>query len=203
MAKTGGRRKKEGREAFVAEEARDYERKRIGNPPWELENKAVADMLAGTTGRVLDLPIGTGRFLKLFADLRLSVVGVDWSPDMMVQAAKLAGPDVDLIQGDAFAMDWGRLGKFDAAVCLRFFEHCTRNEALTLVGKFVDVLKPGGILIASHSVSRMNRETTLHPYLKKRMVQVYRDVGLKIEDEMPLMKGPRSWRFMWKARKNA
>ena len=67
------------------------------------------------------MPVGTGRFLELYARFGLRATGIDVSPDMLAHAAKKAGAlklDVTLAQGDIQRID-APDGAFEAALCIR------------------------------------------------------------------------------------
>lgn len=69
--------------------ASGYEARREESPKWILEQRIIQDMLGdlppGT--RVLDCPVGTGRFLPFYQDKEFQVLGMDISEDMIGQAA--------------------------------------------------------------------------------------------------------------------
>lgn len=74
--------------------AEGYDAKRVESPKWTAEQSIIQDMLMdllpGAT--VLDIPIGTGRFLPFYVQRGLNVLGADISDDMLRQAAAKAGP---------------------------------------------------------------------------------------------------------------
>lgn len=67
----------------------NYDAKRTGAPKWALEQDIIEGMLsdlpAGAT--VLDVPVGTGRFLPFYIDRGLRFIGMDISADQLGQAA--------------------------------------------------------------------------------------------------------------------
>jgi ubiquinone/menaquinone biosynthesis C-methylase UbiE len=76
----------ETRKTYFGDKARLYDVGRSGEDKWRLEHAAVKLYLQDATGVVLDIPVGTGRFLSLYRELGLSCIGMDVSPEMMVQA---------------------------------------------------------------------------------------------------------------------
>jgi SAM-dependent methyltransferase len=106
------------RETYRGSKARRYEATRKG-AFWDAEQAAMTHVLdrfaAGT--RILDCPVGTGRFLPLYEERGFDVTGVDLSADMMAEAAKKR-TSAELAQGSVFALDFLDAA-FDVAVCVR------------------------------------------------------------------------------------
>lgn len=97
--------------------AAEYESRRVGSEKWRFEQDAVERMLRAVSPRtVLDVPVGTGRFIPTYARMGVVATGADVSADMLAVAAE-KGP-CELVQSDVFGMDLGRA--FDCVVCVRF-----------------------------------------------------------------------------------
>lgn len=98
--------------------AQNYEKSRHG-PLWEKEYetvRAIADTWEpGET--VLDVPVGTGRFLPIYEAAGVEVHGVDVSPDMLAEAKK-KDTSATLQVGDVFDLPFAD-DTFDHAVCIR------------------------------------------------------------------------------------
>lgn len=82
-------------EKYTGETASEYEHRRSGSKKWNNEQNAVELFLhkvadGQKVGAVLDLPVGTGRFIPLYKDLNLDTTGVDVSEDMISEAQKTA-----------------------------------------------------------------------------------------------------------------
>lgn len=92
---------------------------RAGQPKWRVENDAMARFLdrIGAGASVLDIPVGTGRFLVDYRTRGMPAIGMDVSQDMMAQA-RLKVPDADLRYGDILAIDMPD-ASVDAAVAVR------------------------------------------------------------------------------------
>jgi ubiquinone/menaquinone biosynthesis C-methylase UbiE len=76
--------------------AENYDGKRVNDPKWTTEQAIIEAMLSdlpeGST--VLDCPVGTGRFVRFYAERKLKFIGMDRSGDMLVQSAlKLVSQD--------------------------------------------------------------------------------------------------------------
>ncbi len=84
--------------------AQNYDRKREDSPKWAAEDRIIKDMLSTlkSGSKVLDCPVGTGRFIPYYEVMQFDVTGMDVSGDMLAQAkAKVTKPDkVRLEVGD-------------------------------------------------------------------------------------------------------
>lgn len=115
--------------------AEEYDSRRTGTDKWEREQNAVAEYLDRIVdGRsdltVLDVPVGTGRFMDLYREYSLAVVGVDVSPDMLDRAReKLADDDgrVTFLVGDVMDLDDVDVDP-DVVVCIRFLNWLTLGD---------------------------------------------------------------------------
>lgn len=108
---------------YSADNAEAYELRRLGQK-WTSENLAVERLLARVPegSRILDVPVGTGRFFPWFKARNFDTVGLDASPDMIVQAkanADRLGMPVRLEKGDILAIG-AEGGTYDLVVCIRF-----------------------------------------------------------------------------------
>jgi len=99
---------------YTGAAARDYEARRIGSAKWEFERSSVEAMLPACE-TVLDVPVGTGRFLRLYQARGIAATGLDVSPDMLQLAGEKA--PATLIRGDVLTHELGR--QFDCVVCVR------------------------------------------------------------------------------------
>lgn len=103
--------------------ASGYDAKRETQSKWLAENLIMESMLAhfpkGT--RVLDIPIGSGRFIPLYEKLGFSVLGLDINKDMLdVAARKVTGDSVTLREGNVLSIDLPNQ-ICDVAICIRMF----------------------------------------------------------------------------------
>ena len=83
-----------GANKYYGAVATGYDAKRENDPKWTVEQRIIEDMLSDLPRdtRLLDCPVGTGRFLKCYADRGFIVLGMDRSPDMLQQALKKGEP---------------------------------------------------------------------------------------------------------------
>lgn len=105
---------------YHGHEAEQYDEARESTPLWLHQQAEVERYLDafGPGTRVLDVPVGTGRFLDTYAERGFDVVGVDVS-DSMLALARSKRSDIDLREGDIFHLDFPN-GSFDVVVCVRF-----------------------------------------------------------------------------------
>ena len=106
--------------------AENYESRRSKQHWWHEETKILEKFLAlipqGT--KVLDVPLGTARFLPLYIQNKMSMTGLDISSDMLDQAKILRGNSLNGCQldiGDATDLPYAD-NYFDLVVCFRFLD---------------------------------------------------------------------------------
>lgn len=109
---------------YQGDEARSYEQKRTSDDKWQREQEAVESLLgqvASASSVVLDVPVGTGRFLPLYEALGCRAIGLDISPDMLEQARGRVGSTdrLSLAVADITALDMPD-DEVDVALCVRF-----------------------------------------------------------------------------------
>jgi ubiquinone/menaquinone biosynthesis C-methylase UbiE len=109
---------------YYGARARNYDRDRKNQQQWEIEFAAVESVasLLPQGSRVLDLPVGSGRFIPIFERRRFKVTGMDISVDMLSEAKKkVRSSDVNLVRGDSTRIDFPA-NTFDLVVCFRFLQ---------------------------------------------------------------------------------
>lgn len=110
-------------ETYTGATASDYEDKRSQSGKWQAENDAVRGLLASLPphSRIVDVPVGTGRFLEMYREAGLAATGVDVSQDMLREAAAKEPPSgsaATLLAASIFALPFPD-AHFDAALCVR------------------------------------------------------------------------------------
>lgn len=97
---------------------------------WKRETVMVAaaldDLPRGST--VLDVPVGTGRFLPLYRDRGFVVTGIDSSRDMIAEARR-KNIAADLRKGTIFQID-AKARSFDVVVTIRLMHLIERGDYL-------------------------------------------------------------------------
>lgn len=114
-----------------------------------LEVKFMMDKVSLPTGSsILDVPCGTGRHSRLFAENGFQVVGVDLNPACLAIAEKKPHPNLKFQQGDLGNLSAFR-GKFDCVLNLftSFGYFSTDEENRKVMEELVGAVKPGGKLV--------------------------------------------------------
>lgn len=111
---------------YHGRKAATYESIRTRQQRWSWESEHAERMLRALSPiDVLDCPVGTGRFLRLYKRLGVaSVLGVDASSSMLALARRrtqVSDRHVSLVEGDATALR-SEDRSWDVAVCVRFLD---------------------------------------------------------------------------------
>jgi SAM-dependent methyltransferase len=127
---------------YSGKAAEDYEAMRRGEK-WDREEE-VFDRLYERIApkRVLDCPVGTGRFIERYVRDGVSAVGVDLSDDMLAQAAKKipAGAGIELRKVDILSKNPAALGSnYDLVVCIRFLYAIGKEGQQVLLKNFAAI----------------------------------------------------------------
>lgn len=107
--------------------ANTYDSLREGTPQWESEQSIVETLISGfgSGTRVLDIPVGTGRFLSAYSKFNFAVTGIDISTTMLKKAGEKVELDrlknITLLEGDITSLQFED-NEFDLTVCIRFMD---------------------------------------------------------------------------------
>ncbi len=147
---------------------------------------------------LLDLGCGTG--LELDAILskrpRLSVTGIDLSPDML-DVLRRKHPQVQTVCTDYFSHDLGEC-RYDAAINVETLHHFTPEQKGALYHNIHRALKPGGVYWQAEYVACCKEEEELlwEKFRQKRERDgiapgqfVHFDAPLTLERELALLRG--------------
>jgi SAM-dependent methyltransferase len=116
------------RARYFGRKAAEYDRERRDQPKWRRQNEAVEEWLTTSPlETVLDIPVGTGRYVALYEKRGLNWTGVDISQDMLDQAAKKLRPSSRhrLMLGDIREKCW----RASVVVCIRMLHLLEPTEA--------------------------------------------------------------------------
>jgi SAM-dependent methyltransferase len=116
---------------YYGSKAFDYDLGREDSEKWKAEYTALQDILKGSSGILLDLPCGTGRFFPIYRDCGLKVIAADKSTDMLHQAK--ARSDQLQLNAQIGVADIARGIPFqdksvDVTVCSQFLKFLTEPE---------------------------------------------------------------------------
>lgn len=135
-------------EFYAGSTVADYDRKRRTRGSWRAEQAALDDFLrkiALPTGSpVLDVPVGTGRFLDSYARCGFQVTGIDISPDMVAmskrRAAALGLHSAAFMIGDATRLQLADQS-VDLAVSVRFLNHLELDTVRSVIAELARVAR--------------------------------------------------------------
>lgn len=137
---------------YHGRKAETYDEIRTKQKRWHVENETVARMLPLDTHSVLDMPVGTGRFLPLYVERKIGVVsGIDISEEMIALARKKvprrkpSDVIIDLSVGDAQKTKFDDRG-VDVAVCVRFLDLIDEDAMRAVLIELARVTKRAIIL---------------------------------------------------------
>lgn len=123
-----------------------YDRKRRTRGSWRAEQAALDDFLKQIAlppgSPVLDVPVGTGRFLDSYARCGFQITGIDISPDMVAtsrrRAAALGLESAAFAIGDATRLQLADQS-VDLAVSVRFLNHLELDTVRSVVAELARV----------------------------------------------------------------
>lgn len=134
----------EHRQACASEDWRAVVRDHI--IPWALGDVDLGD-------HVIEVGPGYGATTDVLRERVPKLTAVEIDPELAADLAqRLAGTNVEVVQGDATALDFGA-GRFSGATCLSMLHHVS-SPALQdrLLRELARVLQSGGMLVASDSL---------------------------------------------------
>lgn len=142
----------DGYRKYGENEAREYDVAREVEPVWHAENRFVEEYFqTSNPGRLLDAPVGTGRFLPYYHQVR-EVVGLDISESMLLEAksrvSRLGLGNTRLTSGDIFALSYPD-AYFDVVVSWRFL-HLLPREMLVPALRELRRVASGDVLIQAY-----------------------------------------------------
>ena len=184
-------------EKYKGRTATEYLAKRVDAPHWRREQEVVREMLEAANGsRVVDVPVGTGRFLEFYKALRLDAVGLDISPDMLNEARACAKTldyrSLQLRVGDIRALPLDS-SSADVVVCIRYMQHVSLREFQAVITELVRVTS-GHLILGVHilhshrgGVFRVLRAVMTSPFamVRRMLTQVRRRRQARIQGERP------------------
>ena len=132
---------------YQGEVAERYLERRAGALKWRHEQQIIQRLVGSFPpgSSILDVPIGTGRFLQSYAKGNHSVYGLDISSDMLSQAQDMqrAVNNVKaLLQGDAESIPL-RDGAVDYVICMRLLNWIPSPILNDIISEFKRIARQG------------------------------------------------------------
>lgn len=148
---------------YFGKVADDYETKRADKPKWIQEDLTLKQLLSdwpeGT--KIIDCPVGTGRFIPYYRQRNFEVVGVDVSHDMVKKARTKVGADSILFQeGNILRLSAQyAAGAFDLAIAIRIMNLIDPKDMVLALQQLQHVARRGVIFNL-----RVNHPETTHQH---------------------------------------
>jgi ubiquinone/menaquinone biosynthesis C-methylase UbiE len=134
--------------------AKDYDEKRVGRKKWLVEERTVKGFLDQLPERtsILDIPVGTGRFIPFYKNFNFKVTGMDVSKDMLEESQKKVITEnfnITLKQGSIFDIDFPDKS-FDFVLCVRFLNWINYDNLSIAIKEIARVAQNGLIIGVRH-----------------------------------------------------
>lgn len=107
----------------------------------------------GDLGAICDMGCGPGQIARFLADYGAPVCGIDLSPAMVIEAAKL-NPDINFTPGDMTSLDQIENESFGGIAAFYSIIHVSREKLPQALAEFKRVLRPGGVLLVTFHIGR-------------------------------------------------
>ncbi len=163
-----------GKTAYKGDIAINYQQDRMVEPIWGKEQQWMSDFLQNVNDNavILDIPVGSGRFLELYASKKLEIFGMDISADM-VAVSQLAQDGiinknavVKLSVGDAENLDMAD-NAVDYIFCFRLFHLIPFVNIKKILKEFHRVSKGPVVIEVFNSSLLQKQDVSLSSGLKK------------------------------------
>jgi SAM-dependent methyltransferase len=157
-------------ESYHGEKARSYDAGRVRTRLWRDEQAAFQSMLGRCNldegARVLDVQVGTGRFLGIYEHAGLDAMCVDLSNDMLDQARDRSTGRSEFRLGDATQLEFAS-SSMDLVVCVRLLYLLPAAEMKQVIAELGRVSKRSVILTVR--VAGWDRSTRLRERVARRI----------------------------------
>jgi len=148
-------------------------------------------MLRGARGSVLDVPVGTGRFLPLYDELKLIASGIDSSEEMLALASKKKSK-ARLSVGDASKLTC-KDKFFDHAVCVRFLDLIDEDAMVKVTKELFRVTRKQIVLTIRLGEKYVPKSNTAEHDEKKFRALIKRS-GWMVAQDVPIFNA--GWHVM-------
>ena len=161
-------------------EAAHYVQRRASEPTWAWEDESVRQYVASLGGglQVLDVPVGSGRYVPIFLDAGWTVHGCDISAEMISVAKEHLGErfsECEMVVAPAEAMPWAD-DSIDVIVSGRFIQWIPELSAVDrVIAEFARVGR-GELFIQLRIPARPRTDPTLRGAFRQAAQVVSRKV---------------------------
>jgi ubiquinone/menaquinone biosynthesis C-methylase UbiE len=187
--------------------AGEYEQSRKKGQKWHNEDAAMARLLSSLPDglKIIDIPVGTGRFFELYANKKHIVEGADISKDMLHEAQNHPYAEKiehTLSEANIFDLSYPD-SSFDLAICIRFMNLVNSKEVHQALEQLARVSKkhiivgirdlvpisnikihtPSGLkMYARQCLSRLTKQAKgkIAFHTKSTVESIFNDIGVKI-----------------------
>jgi ubiquinone/menaquinone biosynthesis C-methylase UbiE len=178
---------------YRGKKAATYEAVRKKQARWDLENEAVERYLIGALGPVLDVPVGTGRFLDLYESLGLRAYGIDSSEEMLALARRKRGAkNAALRLGDA-AETKSNDRSFGTVVCVRFLDLIPEDAMVRVLRELCRVARERVVLTIRLGETYVHKSNTC-THDRRKFYRAVKRLGWQIEHATPIFR--QGWEVM-------
>ncbi len=130
---------------YKNEISRSYVDQRKDEIVWEIEENIIKKIISGIPegNSVMDVPFGTGRFGKIYANAGLITYGVDISKEMLDESISLLGKNltnINIICGDAERLCFHD-NSIDYIFCIRLFHLIPTKIAEKILDEFFRIAR--------------------------------------------------------------
>jgi ubiquinone/menaquinone biosynthesis C-methylase UbiE len=189
---------------YHGKKAETYDEIRTKQVRWKVEHETVSGWIEKLKpNRVLDCPVGTGRFLQMYDAFGVEyVTGVDVSEEMLALARKkiskkMKRNHLGLVQGSATKIEVA--DKFyDCVVCVRFLDLIDEEAMRSVVTELARVSRKNIICTIRFGDKYLPKSNTAE-HDRKKFNQLIGRLGFKIEDTAQFREG--SWHILLLGRK--
>lgn len=183
---------------YYLDRAKNYDKDRENQPSWQAEYAAIEKFAhsIGRNMRVLDVPVGSGRFFPLYQELNWIVTGLDISRDMLAVCRKRSLREENqgkpfLVLGHSDSLPFEN-ESFDVVVCFRFLQSIVDFEtASNSISEFARVSSKFVLLHidvgadSTNLISEISPRETMRGKLGwEQMVELLDSSGLKIVEAL-------------------
>lgn len=176
---------------YTGRDVQTYEEKRSNNPKWMFEENVAKHYLNERTEcefSVLDSPVGTARFAKLYmAQSRVAkVIGLDYSDDMIKQAKSAGCSKLDVFKHD-LVNDLVEI-QTDVLFCYRFLNLLCTEEAQSALQNILPAIHSGGLISIryidpSYSGALTLDDKKIHLHQKAAILETIEGQGFHVQTE--------------------